>query len=93
MGFNTKSMTQDVQQGQVTITVDNLIPLMPYSDRFTWAKFDHHKLYSGIIPTNNSVAGVDKASHTNSYPLVGFHNMDDSILSMSSIEPSKKECE
>ena len=68
MGFNTKSMTQDVQQGQFTITVDKHIPLMPYSDRFTWAKYGHHILYFGIISTNNSVAGVDKASHTNSYP-------------------------
>jgi hypothetical protein len=68
MGFNTKSMTQDVQQGQFTITVDKPIPLMPYSDRFTWAKYGHHILYFGIISTNNSVAGVDKASHTNSYP-------------------------
>ena len=54
MGFNTKSMTQDVQQGQFTITVDNPIPLMPYSDRFTWAKYGHHILYSGIIPTSAS---------------------------------------
>jgi hypothetical protein len=70
MGFNTKSMTQDVQQGQITITVDKPIPLMPYSDKFTWAKYGHIILYFGIIPTNNSVAGVNKASHTNSYPLV-----------------------
>ena len=54
MGFNTKSMTQDVQQGQFTITVDKPIPLMPYSDRFTWAKYGHHILYSGIIPTSAS---------------------------------------
>jgi len=76
MGFNTKSMTQDVQQGQFTITVDKPIPLMPYSDRFTWAKYGHIILYSGIIPTNNSVAGVDKASHTNSYPLLGIHDVN-----------------
>jgi len=58
------------------ITVDNPIPLMHYSDRFTWAKYGHHILYSGIIPTNNSVAGVDKASHTNSNPLVGIHDLN-----------------
>ena len=76
MGFNTKSMTQDVEQGQFTITVDNPIPLMPYSDRFTWAKYGHHILYSGIIPTNNSVAEVDKANQTNSYPLVATHDIN-----------------
>jgi hypothetical protein len=75
MGFNIKSMTQDEQQGQLTITVDNPIPLMPYSDRFTWAKYGHHILYSGIIPPNNSMAGVDKASHTISYPLLGKHDI------------------
>jgi hypothetical protein len=29
MGFNVKLMTQDVHQGQFTITTDNPIPLMP----------------------------------------------------------------
>jgi len=76
MGFNTKSMTQDVEQGQFTITVDNPIPLMPYSDSFTWAKYGHHIPYSGIIPTNNSVAEVDKANQTNSYSLVATHDIN-----------------
>jgi hypothetical protein len=76
MGFNTKLITQDVQQGQFTITVDNPILLMPDSDRLAWAKYGHHILHSGIISTNNSVAGVDKASHTNSYPLVGIHEIN-----------------
>jgi len=49
---------------------------MPYSDRFTWAKYGHHILYSGIIPTNNSVAEVDIASHTNSFALVATHNIN-----------------
>jgi hypothetical protein len=56
--------------------VDNPIPLMPSSDRFTWAKYGHHILYSGITPTNNSVAEVNEASHTNSYPLVATHDIN-----------------
>ena len=52
MGFNVKSMTQDVQQGQFTINTEDPIPLMPYSDRFTWAKYGHFILYSGLIPIN-----------------------------------------
>jgi len=72
-------MTQDVEQGQFTITVDNPIPLMPYSDRFTSAKYGHHILYSGIIPTNNSVAEVDKANQTNSYPLVASFMREHSL--------------
>ena len=37
MGFNVNSMTQDVHQGQFTITTEDPFPLMPYSDRrFTW---------------------------------------------------------
>jgi hypothetical protein len=33
MGFNVKSMTQDVHQGQFKITPEDPIPLMPYSDK------------------------------------------------------------
>jgi hypothetical protein len=60
MGFNVKSMTQDVQQGQFTINTEDPIPLMPYSDRFTWAKYGHFILYSGLIPVH------DKESHDKS---------------------------
>jgi hypothetical protein len=65
MGFNVKSMTQDVHQGQFTITTDNPIPLMPYGDRYTWAKYVHFILCSGIIPTDNTAAGSDDESLTN----------------------------
>ena len=41
MGFNVESMTQDIVQGQFTINTDYPIPLMPYSDRYTWAKYGH----------------------------------------------------
>ncbi len=58
MGFNINSMTQDVHQGQFTITTKDSIPLMSYRDRFTWAKYGHFILYSGITPINNTVAGV-----------------------------------
>ncbi len=54
MGFNVKWMTQDVHQGQFTITTENPIPLMPYSDRFTWAKYGHFILYSGLIPVQRT---------------------------------------
>jgi hypothetical protein len=65
MGFNVKSMTQDVHQGQCTITTDNPIPLMPYGNRYTWAKYGHFILHSGSIPTNNTAAGSDDKSPTN----------------------------
>ena len=74
MGFNVKSMTHDVHQGQFTITTEDPIPLMPYSNRFTWAKYGHSKLYSGIIPINNTVAGVHDKSLTDKNFVVGVHN-------------------
>jgi len=55
MGFNVKSMTQDVHQGQFTINTEDPIPLMSYSDRFTWAKYGHFILFSGLIPVNNTI--------------------------------------
>jgi hypothetical protein len=56
-------MTQDVHQGQFTITTEDPISQMPYSDRFTWAKYGHFILYSGLIPNKNTtVAGVHKES-------------------------------
>jgi hypothetical protein len=58
MGFNVKSMTQDVHQGQFTINTEDPIPLMSYSDRFTWAKYGHLILYSGLIPANNKSFAV-----------------------------------
>jgi hypothetical protein len=58
-------MTQDVHQGQFTITTDNPIPLMPYSHRYTWAKYGHFILHSGISPTDNTAAGSDDESLTN----------------------------
>jgi hypothetical protein len=65
MGFYVKSMTQDVHQGQFRITTDNPIPLMPYGDRYTWAKYGHFILHNGIIPTNNTAVGSDDESPTN----------------------------
>jgi hypothetical protein len=58
MGFNVKSMTQDVHQGQFTINTEDPIPLMPYSGRFTWAKYGHFILYSGPIPLHDSSVAV-----------------------------------
>ena len=62
MGFNVKLMTQDVHQGQFRITTDNPILLMPYGDRYTWAKYGHFILHNGIIPSDNSAAGSDDES-------------------------------
>ncbi len=66
MGFNVKSMTQDVHQGQFTITTDDPIPLMPYGNRYTWAKYGHFILHNKIIPADNTAAGSDDRSPT--YP-------------------------
>ena len=44
MGFNFESMTQDIVQGQFTINTDYPIPLMFYSDRYTWGKYGHQIL-------------------------------------------------
>ena len=68
MGFNVKPMTQDVHQGQFTITTENPIPLMRYSDRFTWAKYGHFILYSGLIPVH------DKSLMNQNFA-VGFHEV------------------
>ncbi len=65
MGFNVKSMTQDVYQGQFTITTDDPIPLMPYGDRYTWAKYGHFIIHNGIIPADNSSVGSDDESPEN----------------------------
>ncbi len=66
MGYNGKLMTQDVHQGQFTITTVNPpIPLMPYGNRYTWAKYGHFILHSGIIPTEDTAAGSDDKSLTN----------------------------
>ncbi len=65
MGFNVKSMTQDVLQGQFTITTDDPILLMPYGNRYTWAKYGHFILHNGIIPVDNSAAGSDDESPEN----------------------------
>jgi hypothetical protein len=53
MGFNIKSMTQDIVQGQFTINTDYPIPLKPYGDRYTWAKYGHYILHTGIIPSES----------------------------------------
>jgi len=64
MGFNVKLMTQDVHQGQFMINPEDPIPLMPYSDRFRWAKYGHFILYSGLIPKNKSSLRVHNKSLT-----------------------------
>jgi hypothetical protein len=35
LGVNTQSLTQDVLQGQSTITIESPIPIISYSDNFT----------------------------------------------------------
>jgi hypothetical protein len=51
LGFNARSLTQDALQGQFTITTESLIPIMSYSDNFTWAKYGHHILFCGELTT------------------------------------------
>ena len=41
MGFDVKSLTQDRDQDQFTITTRTPIPLSVYDDRYTWAKYGH----------------------------------------------------
>ncbi len=76
MGFNGKSMTQDVHQGQFTITTDNPIPLMPYGNRYTWAKYGHLILHSGKTPTDNTALGSDDESLTNQNKQAGADHND-----------------
>ncbi len=78
MGFNVKSMTQDVLQGQFMITTDDPIPLMSYGNRYTWAKYGHFILRNGIIPANNSAAGSDDESPENP----NKHSMADNMNSL-----------
>ncbi len=54
MGFNTQSLTQDVLQGQFTITTESPIPIMSYSENFTWAKYGHHILFPGELTTTTA---------------------------------------
>jgi hypothetical protein len=39
MGFDVRSLTQDTDQEQFTITTQNPIPLALFDDRYTWAKY------------------------------------------------------
>jgi hypothetical protein len=39
MGFDVRSLTQDTDQDQFTITTQTPIPLAVYDDRYTWAKY------------------------------------------------------
>ena len=41
MGFDVRSLTQDRDQDQFTITTQRSIPLAVYEDRYTWAKYGH----------------------------------------------------
>jgi hypothetical protein len=41
MGFDVRSLTQDTDQEQFTITTQNPIPVALYDDRYTWAKYGH----------------------------------------------------
>ena len=73
MGFNIKSMTQDVVQGQFTINTDYPIPLMPYGDRYTWGKYGHEILYLG----KNSSKSDDDSTET-----AFKHSMSDNMSSL-----------
>jgi hypothetical protein len=40
-------MTMDAEQGIFTIQTESLIPMMCYTDKFSWANYGHHILYGG----------------------------------------------
>ncbi len=48
MGFDTTPLTQDTEQDLFTIKTHHPIPLPPYYDHYTWAKYGHHILPSTI---------------------------------------------
>ncbi len=48
MGFDTTPLTQDTEQDLFTIKTYHPIPLAPYNDCYTWAKYGHHILPSTI---------------------------------------------
>ena len=73
MGFNIKSMTQDVHQGQFTITTDDPIPLMPYGNRYTWGKYGHDILNIGNTPSKSD----DESPET-----TNKHSMSDNMNSL-----------
>ena len=45
MGFCTRNMTMDAEQGIFTIQTESPIPIMCYTDKFSWANYGHHILY------------------------------------------------
>ena len=48
MGFDVRSLTQDRDQDQFTITTQTPIPLALYDDRYTWAKYGRLILPQGL---------------------------------------------
>jgi len=48
MGFDVRSLTQDWEQEQFTITTRKPIPLAVYDDRYTWAKYGRLILPQGM---------------------------------------------
>ena len=48
MGFDVRSLTQDRDQDQFTISTQTPIPLAVYDDRFTWAKYGRLILPQGL---------------------------------------------
>ena len=47
MGFSTRNLTMDAEQGLFTIQTESLIPIMCYTDKFSWANYGDHILYGG----------------------------------------------
>jgi hypothetical protein len=89
MGFNIKSMTQDVVQGQFRINTDYPIPLMPYGDMYTWAKYGHHILHTGIIPSESD---DESPETTNKHSMADYMNSQtvnhrDCLISFLRIDP------
>jgi hypothetical protein len=66
LGFNTRSLTQDMLQGQFTITTESLIPIMSHSDNFTWAKYGHHIQFRGELTTAKCQLTIECSPSLNS---------------------------
>jgi hypothetical protein len=58
MGFNIQSLTQAVSNGEFNIVTNDPIPLIKYGDSYSWAKYGHHILHRGIIPTGGQVESM-----------------------------------
>ncbi len=58
MGFDVSQLTQDEEQGLLTIQTNMPIPMFVYGDSFQCAKYWHHILPSNLDLTSQNKAGL-----------------------------------